>query len=504
MSLRRRFVLVLALYGATLSALLGFVAWRISRSALEDELDRRLTDVAGAAAATGLDANALTNLAEGYEDDPVYSAQRERLKGLIPFVDRAFVFSASRRTLIMTTEDTPPGKPVIGLPREDIGVWTDDISEAIATGFSTTRTFPWPDDDSERPYKYGFVRINEIVEAAGGDTLSFQVRPSDAMLGVLMPATFLEPIERLSTALLWTSIGGLVVAVILGSLLSTGVVAPLDQLSRSALRIQRGTLDRPIEAVEGARDEVASLARAMERMRQGIIERDDRLRLMLAQVAHELRNPLGGIELFASAASTSEDPTERRRLIARVRSEVSALNRIIDDFLTFARPLELDYEPVDLRSAIAEAVELGRAQVARGGSIELELPEDALNARADRDQVKRAVLNLVRNAVQSGTNVRVWGEPEGGEVMIAVLDDGPGIAEAIRDRIFDPFVTDKQAGAGLGLAIVKKVAEAHGGRVEVRQASDPAFGTGAEFRLYLRGFAAPATREIPVQVAASL
>jgi signal transduction histidine kinase len=239
-------------------------------------------------------------------------------------------------------------------------------------------------------------------------------------------------------------------------------------------------------------------------MRLGIIERDDRLRLMLAQVAHELRNPLGGIELFASAASTSEDPAERRRLIGRVRSEVSALNRIIDDFLTFARPLELDYEPVDLRSAIDEAVDLGRAQLPRGGSIELQLPEEPLTARADRDQVKRAVLNLVRNAVQSGTNVRVWGERQDGEVMIGVLDDGPGIAEGIRDRIFDPFVTDKQAGAGLGLAIVRKVAEAHGGRVEARQASDPAFGSGAEFRLYLTGSAAPSTRELPVRVAATL
>jgi signal transduction histidine kinase len=221
---------------------------------------------------------------------------------------------------------------------------------------------------------------------------------------------------------------------------------------------------------------------------------------MLAQVAHELRNPLGGLELFASAAASAEDPRERRRLIDRVRAEVAALNRIIDDFLTFARPLSPEYEPVDLRPAIEEAAELAQAEVQPGGTLEVRLPPEPLLARADRDQVKRAVLNLLMNAVQSGENVRVWAEEEGGDLMIAVADDGPGISESVRDRLFDPFVSDKQKGAGLGLAIVKKVAEAHGGRVEVRSASDPTFGSGAEFRLYLSASHAPAALVAPVPV----
>jgi signal transduction histidine kinase len=292
----------------------------------------------------------------------------------------------------------------------------------------------------------------------------------------------------------------MLLAVVLGGVLATSVVAPLEKLSRSALRIQRGRLDRPVDLVGGGRDEVASLARAMERMREGILERDDRLRLMLAQVAHELRNPLGGLELFASAAASTDDADERSRLIGRVRDEVAALNRIITDFLTFARPLEPQYEPVDLRSAVEEAAELSRAELAPGGSLEVRLPELPLIGRADRDQVKRAVLNLLRNAAQAGTNVRVWVEREQGDVMIAVLDDGPGISPTIRDRIFDPFVSDKEAGAGLGLAIVRKVAEAHGGRVELRETSDTSFGAGAEFRLYLAGFTEPPVALEPAPV----
>ena len=310
------------------------------------------------------------------------------------------------------------------------------------------------------------------------------------MLGVLVPADFYEPVNALGVTLLIGSLVAVSLAALLGAILAGGIVRPLEELSRAALRIQRGRLDRAVELEAGG--EVGRLARAMERMRASIVQRDTQLRLMLAQAAHEVRNPLGGLELFASAVAEAEDPDERQRLLSRVRSEVSALNRIIDDFLTFARPLQPEYHPVDLRGAVSEAVELARAEVeARGGTLESSLPPYSLVAPADRDQVKRAVLNLLRNAAEAGNRVRVWAETGPGEVMIAVLDDGPGVSREVRDRLFDPFVSDKERGAGLGLSIVKKVAEAHGGRVEVRESSDPAFGSGAEFRLYLERFEEP-------------
>ena len=107
-------------------------------------------------------------------------------------------------------------------------------------------------------------------------------------------------------------------------------------------------------------------------------------------------------------------------------------------------------------------------------------------ARADPEHVKRVTLNLVRNAAQAGTKVRVRGESYRGEVVIFVRDDGPGVPEALKDRIFEPFVTDKEQGAGLGLAIVKRVVEANRGRVELMR-GDGAGATGAEFRVYFQG-----------------
>ncbi|HSR42962.1 MAG TPA: HAMP domain-containing sensor histidine kinase, partial [Longimicrobiales bacterium] len=195
-----------------------------------------------------------------------------------------------------------------------------------------------------------------------------------------------------------------------------------------------------------------------------------------------------------SAAADTADPEERTRLMNRVRGEVEALNRIIDDFLTFARPLQTEPHGSDLRDAVRSAAELAENELIREGcELEVDVPREPLMAVADRDQVKRAVLNLLHNAAQVAGRVRVRAERSGTELLVRVTDDGPGVPEDLRERIFEPFITDKEKGAGLGLAIVRKVAEAHGGRVDVGDAEDAGFGSGAEFRLYLPGLEEPPT-----------
>ena len=238
------------------------------------------------------------------------------------------------------------------------------------------------------------------------------------------------------------------------------------------------------------------LARAMERMRGALVQRDEQRRLMVAQVAHEIRNPLGGLELFAAVAAETDDPVERRRLIGRIRDEVGDLNRIIGEFLLFARPLRTAGEIIDLCAPLREAAELAEGEVrAAGGALEVELPAEPLPVRVDPDHVKRATLNLLRNASQAGRRVRLEAEWKNGEAVVSVLDDGPGVAPQNRSRIFEPFVTDKERGAGFGLAIVKKVVDGMGGRIEVGEAGRPGFGKGACFRLYF-----PGSEDLPATV----
>ena len=222
-------------------------------------------------------------------------------------------------------------------------------------------------------------------------------------------------------------------------------------------------------------------------MRVGIVRRDEHLRLMLAQVAHEIRNPLGGLELFAAAVADAESPEERDRLVRRIRSEVQALNVIIHDFLTFAKPLDPNVSFHDVCEPVREAAELVALETRDDCHMEVDLPSGPLVAHADPSHVKRVTLNLLRNAAQAGDNVKLSCEAHYGEVRVIVRDDGPGIPEELRDRIFEPFISHKEQGAGLGLAIVQKLVAANGGRVTLYTGDGHSLGSGAEFRVYFNG-----------------
>lgn len=464
MTIRRQFTLVLAFFSIALATLFGIVSYQVAKTSLESELDRRLIWIAGGAAEVGLQGAFLLTLRPGQEDLAAWTGPHYSLSQLRNYVDAAWVFDATTLRAIVTSED--PDSIPIGTPLPFLEPYEAEIEEALTNGVgSTTRLFPGSDG---RFYKYGFKQLEQTT----------------AMIAVQAPADFVAPLRRLRTLIIAGALLSLLLAVVLGNLLAANFARPLEGLSRAALRIQRGHMDHKVELDRA--DELGRLANAMERMRVGIQERDEQLRLMLAQVAHEIRNPLGGLELFASAASDAETPEERNRIIGRIRDEVNSLNRIIGDFLGYARPTPVDLEPTDIRIAIEAAAHLSAA--GDGTEVEVQLATEPLLARADQDQIKRLVLNLIRNAAAVSSRVVASAEMEKGEVVIRVADDGPGVRPSMRKRIFEPFVTDKEQGAGLGLAIVRKVADAHGGRVEVGDAIDSGLGTGAEFRVYLPGF----------------
>ena len=473
MSLRRQYVLVFVAFSVLVSALGGSLAYISASNALEEELDRKLIQVAGAAADVGLSAELFLGLRPGMEEGvggEVFRSEQAKIGRLKRWVDEAYVIREDLYALVTTL---PADSIRIGDYVFELGPHLQEINRAVYEGSATSELFgPF----EGRYFKYGFVRL-EHSRVSGP--------ANNVVLAVRMAADHRAPLDAFRRTAIAGSVLAAVVAALIAWLLATTVTGPLNRLGRVALRIQRGRMDEPVRQERGG--ELGRLARAMERMRVGILHRDEQLRLMLAQVAHEIRNPLGGLELFASAASDSEDPEERKEFIGKVRDEVSALNRIIDDFLTFARAPRPHGELLDIRESVQEAVELVEIEMRdSGGELELDLPTHPLMARADPEHVKRVVLNLVRNAAQAGNEVQVRCESYRGEVVLIVTDNGPGISADLEDRIFEPFVTDKEQGAGLGLAIVKRVVEANGGRVELTT-GDGTSGVGAEFRVYFRG-----------------
>lgn len=493
MPLRRLYVLVLVAFAVIFTAASSWMAFSVTTRALEDELDDKLQVTAGVAAETGLDAESLLLLRPGDEGNLFWTEAYERLRSLVDrgYVDAAWIIRrqspASRGegrmpggegtvdrlpsyTAMVSTESAA-SLPIIGMSVHIFSAY--DLSGLWEDGSATAPERAFEGIIDGRFYKYGFARLEESNDEF------------DVALAVLMRADYLAPLARLRRSVLLASAITVVLSVLVAIGLAARIAEPLERLSRVALRIQRGRITRSVEVEAGV--EIGRLSRAMERMRLGIIQRDEQLRLMLAQVAHEIRNPLGGLKLFSAIAADSADPRERAQLFRKIQAEVDALNSIITDFLVYARPRAPQPTLHDIRAPLREAAELVATELeSRGGSLEVDLPDAQLEVVADSGQVKRMVLNLLRNAADAGDRVWLKGGFSNGEVIVSVRDNGPGVPESLRGRIFQPFVTSKERGAGLGLAIVAGVARAHDGRVEL-VSSDGAAGNGAEFRLYLPG-----------------
>ena len=475
MTLRNRFTAFFVAFAVLISALGGVLTWNAARQALEEQLDRELLS-AGALARESLFRadEVLLLLEEGQVPPSVWFDYQNALRQMVAsgVVDRADIFRwrpGDFEVRALVTPDPPDSIAILQrLSWIEPYVVSGMVQEAFETGVATTPTFSL----DGRDYRHGIVRLNS----------------AETFLILRIPEDHLEPLRALAWTIVALSLAAAALGALIGWRLATGIVSRLEVLSRGALRIQRGMMDRPFD-LDGE-DEVGRLARAMERMRTGIQRRDEQLRLMLSRVAHEIRNPLAGLELFAAAAQDTDDREERHRILGRVRREVVGLNSIINEFLGFARPGRTELELHDVRDPVGDAVSLAEAEVrAKGGELHVEFPAQPLLANADPRQVKRLVLNLLRNAAQAGETIWVEGAMVNGEVRVAVRDDGPGVPREIRERIFEPFVGDKAQGAGLGLAIVKEMAEANHGRVELvgRDGGNERIGGGAEFHVYFSG-----------------
>ena len=194
---------------------------------------------------------------------------------------------------------------------------------------------------------------------------------------------------------------------------------------------------------------------------------------MTAGLSHEIRNPLNaaGLQLAVLERRLRRLPEEDQPLLLEpvglVRDEIRRLTRLLEEFLTFARPRELTLLPTVL-ATIVEAVVALFSKDAERRQISLEVKfEPALPKIAgDRERLQQALMNLILNALDatpSGGVVRVSATASGSDVLLAVDDSGPGVPADVRDRVFEPFFTTKAAGTGLGLPMVHAIAAQHGG-----------------------------------------
>ena len=208
------------------------------------------------------------------------------------------------------------------------------------------------------------------------------------------------------------------------------------------------------------------------------------------QVAHEIRNPLGSIRLGVSMLRDSVSDADALNTIELVERGIKHLNKLVVDVTQFSRQKSLERSKVDLTDSLDRSIDLVSERIReKNATVEKQFSEQALVGQWDADQLRQVFVNVIANAVDASQEnavvkiathaVSLDGDGDGHAVKqyarIKITDQGKGMDQSTRDRIFEPFFSTKKRGTGLGLAIVKQIVELHGGRINVE--SEPETGS---------------------------
>lgn len=335
-----------------------------------------------------------------------------------------------------------------------------------------------------------FVAVRLVASGAFEAAMGHSMPGMDDMMSSLVRAAFQDAVQ--SALLVGVLVAG-AAAVIIGLALSARLSAPIAHLVAASRRIAAGRYAERVPVASA--DEIGELAGSFNQMAEALESTERRRLQLVGDIAHELRTPLATLDGYLEGLQDGViRPDEATWQV--LRRETVRLSNLINDLQELwraeARQLPLSIAAVDVEAELA-ALRGRFATQAGAGGIEIisAHPSRGLAVRADRDRLAQILDNFVSNAIRyapSGTGIRLSARSEGEGVAIAVSDDGPGLTEEQRERVFDRFYrvdpsrSRELGGAGIGLAIARALAEAMGGRVEALSEGP---GRGATFRVIL-------------------
>ncbi len=456
MGLRARLLLAFLVPTWLLLAGAGFFGYQFSRNLLEGQLGASLSSVA-ATVSSQVSAERLLSIAEGDDKGEGSRTWRSLSRELTEAknaagAQRVFAFDREGRVRLDVGGGLPAMASVPELLRDGVEL------EEVWKGNRSASQVLFEGNDG-RLYKTGYAPLWRDGNVAGA-------------IGVEGSAEFFGPLRTLARSFLGWMVATLMVLAVAALVTARVLSVPLERLVTAATRIGAGDLVTPVAPERTV--EIGSLARQLEAMREALESRDRQLKMMLGGVAHEVKNPLGGIELFAGLlheelSTAIPNTADALKHTAWIQRELDYLKRIVDDFLAFAREQKMAQARFAALEWIQTAVDLITGD-ARQKSVTLEVKADDAPLEGDFNLLTSALVNLVKNAVQAspeGKTVKLVGRNQGPCYVVEVSDEGAGIAAELQARIFEPFFTTREKGTGLGLPLARKLTEAHRGTLSL-------------------------------------
>lgn len=297
--------------------------------------------------------------------------------------------------------------------------------------------------------------------------------------------------------LIYVAIATVVLTIFINPLTSYLIVRRLQRLMDTMSAAQAG--DLAARARDSSRDEIGRLSTSFNKMMEQIssehASRLEALGTLAAGVAHEVRNPLNSVSMTIQYLKDDLDAPPESRIksdeaiecLDVMAKQVKELDRIVEEFIQLTRPVEMNLKMTELNTFMdnisrdyASSLEIANVK------LKCDYSKDPIYAKVDQDKLKRAISNVIINAIQAmpdGGQLHIttsWDKPQKAAI-IEISDTGIGISQENVDRLFEPYFTTKPNGTGLGLAITYRIIESHGGDIRVKSIE----GQGATFTIVL-------------------
>ena len=344
-------------------------------------------------------------------------------------LSNVFIFNRDLQIVIRTKPNISTSR--LQINRKEIGELKPGSSKA---------SLPFKAEDGQW-YLWAFYRLNDHW-----------------YLGVQESVNRLAHLDELSWIFFFIGIGGIAITVITAWLLAGSIARPINKLVEFSRRIGSGNFRD--KAPSGIKGDLRTLQTALIKMRDDLNHQHKEKENLLAQIAHEIRNPLGSIELLAGLVFEDikqDDPS--KEYLNKILEEVRGLKSQITDYLEYSRPMSPEPEPIDLVQ-FCNNIQNTFEKKTRNKNIQLDFEISADTVYFDRQHLRQIFFNLITNSVEvlpKGGKIQINSINEANHIKISITDNGPGIAEKDMSKIFDPFFTTKKDGAGLGLSISRKL-----------------------------------------------